>query len=149
MVPLAFNTVGKSRFSTLTVWNSSGWSTIIKLGSTTISCFVGAALVSLEQATETSRVAKHRNRAADARRWTAGIFGAATGGRPSAAAPQGSADCAALELKLNKLDFKILDCDVMGLPRGPRPDSIGWRQINRIRSDLHRPAARCGIHFGR
>src|ERR1700722_13049885 len=106
MLPLAFNTVGKSRLSTLTVWNSSGWSTIIKLGSTTISCFVGAAFVSLEQAMETSRVARHKKSAADARRraleiFGVEIFGAGTGGSPSAAAPQGSASCTALELELD------------------------------------------------
>src|ERR1039458_4176163 len=120
-VPLAFSSVGRSRLSTLTVWNSSGWSMVRRLGSTVISCFVGAALVSLEQATATARRARHN--------------------RKAAAAPQESADCTALAaLKLKK----YFACDVMGLPRGRRLDLIGWRRTDRSRPGSRRPVARCG-----
>src|SRR5208282_1106764 len=86
MVPLASSSVGRSRLSTLTVWNSSGWATVRRFGSTVISCFVGAALGSLEQATETASRTRHN--------------------RKAAAAPY----LAALELK------KHFACDVMGSP---------------------------------
>src|ERR1700689_2089028 len=104
MVPLAWSSVGRSRLSTLTVWNSSGLATVMRFGSTVTSCLVGAALVSFEQATaKASRIAQN-NRAA--RRWRrAGEivaasnlgsangeavknFGAAAGGRAETAASQ-------------------------------------------------------------
>jgi hypothetical protein len=71
---------------------------------------VGAALVSLEQATATARRARHNRKAADRRMRAAESFGAATGGR-AATAPQEFADCTALAtLELEK----YFTCDVMG-----------------------------------
>src|ERR1700674_159006 len=143
-VPLAFSSVGRSRLSTLTVWNSSGWSTVRRLGSTVISCFVGAAFVLSEQATETASKAKPSRRAADRRMRAAKSFGAETGGRAETA-PQESADCTALAaLELNLELNKYIACDVMGSPRGPRPDLIGWRRTNRNPPGSRRPVARCG-----
>src|SRR5258708_4164341 len=145
-VPLAFNSVGRLRLSTLTVWNSSGWSTVRRFGSTVISCFVGAALVSFEHATKKPIGARHRRKAANRRIRAAKIFGAATGGRDAATAPQESADCtalAALELREN------LDCDVMGLPRGPRPDLIGLLRSGKNQPSSHSSLHHCGIPSGR
>src|ERR1039457_6925598 len=109
-VPLAFSSVGRSRLSTLTLWNSSGWSTVKRLGSTVISCFVGAALGSLEQATERANGGRHSRMPASRRTPAAESFGADPGGGRAAAALQEPADCptlAALEPK------RCFACDVM------------------------------------
>src|ERR1700694_5107299 len=143
-VPLALSSVGRSRLSTLTVWKSSGWSTVIRFGSTVVSCFVGAAFVLLEQARETESRAMPSSRAAVRRMRTAKSFGAATGGRAETA-PQEAADCTtSATLEVNLELKKYIASDFMGSPRGPRPDSIGWWPTNRNRPGSRRPVARCG-----
>src|SRR3984893_2225842 len=144
-VPLALSSVGRSRLSTLTVWKSSGWSTVIRLGSTVISCFVGAALVLLEQATKRVVRARPSRNTKDRRMRAAESLGAATGGGAAAAAPQESADCTALAALERNLELKkYIACDVMGSPRGPRPGLIGWRRTNRNPPGSRRPVAQCG-----
>src|SRR6202790_4130454 len=118
-VPLALSSVGRSRLSTLTVWKSSGWSTVIRLGSTGISCFVGAALVLLEQATKRVVRARPSRNTKDRRMRAAESLGAATGGRAAAGAPPGAADCTALAALERNLELKYIASDVMGSPRGP------------------------------
>src|SRR5260370_33403781 len=104
----------------------SGWSTLTLLASRSDTTRAGGgasafgSVLCSPQPEKTSR-ARHSSKAADQRMRAAESFGAETGGRAETA-PQESADgtaLAALEVK------EYIAFDVMGSPRGPRPDSIG------------------------